>query len=265
MPNPTSPPESIKHAVDTAVYKNSSGWNVFRITPREVAEPEQHIFYVHGGAFVHHMLEQHWKAMASIAVASGAAVTVPAYPLAAEGTAEVVPYGMANMLENFMDDVGADRTFLVGDSAGGNIALTTATLLRDRRASLPARTILIAPWLDLELADVTADVPGMNLDRLRQDARIWRGDLAFTDPLVSPINAALHGLGKVTVFCGTDDLLNPGCWRLGELASEQPGTAFELYESLGAGHSHVLSDTAAGAQARTMICDLIHGAPDLYQ
>lgn len=265
MSNPTSPPESIKHVVDTAAHESGSSWNVFQITPREVAESGQHIFYVHGGAFVHYMLEQHWKAMASIAVASGASVTVPAYPLAAEGTAKVVPLEMANLLEDFMKDAGADRTFLMGDSAGGNIALTTATLLRDRQAPLPARTILIAPWLDLELADAAADAPGMDLGRLRQDAHVWRGDLEFTDPLVSPINAALHGLGNVTVFCGTDDLLNPGCWQLGEIASEQPGTTFELYESLGAGHSHVLSDTPAGAQARTMICDLIRGVPDLYQ
>jgi acetyl esterase/lipase len=264
MPNPTSPPESIKHAVDTALYQSDNDWNVFQITPREVAEPDRHIFYIHGGAFVHYMLEQHWKAMATIAVASGAAVTVPAYPLAAEGTAKVVPSEMTNLLEGFMEEAGADRTFLMGDSAGGNIALTTATLLRDRQAPLPARTILISPWLDLELADATSDVPGMNLGRLRQDAHVWRGNLEFSDPLVSPINAALHGLGKVTVFCGTEDLLNPGCLHLGEIASGQPGTTFELYESLGAGHSHVLSNTSAGAQARTMICDIIRGAPDLY-
>jgi acetyl esterase/lipase len=192
-------------------------------------------------------------------VASGAGAVIPAYPLGPEGTAKLVPVETAQLLEDFMEQVGPNNTFLMGDSAGGNIALTAATLLRDRGVPLPARTILISPWFDLELKDAPSDTPGMNLERLHQDAEIWRGDLDFSDPLVSPLNAALHDLGKIALFCGTEDLVTPSCWQLGEAAAAQTGTDVVVYESLGVRHSHVLSDISAATEAQAIISDMILG------
>ena len=260
MRNSTSPPESIKHAVDATSSVSNNGWNMFRITPRGIPAPERHIFYIHGGAFVHHMLEGHWKALSKMVVASGAAATIPAYPLGAEGTAKRVPGEMTQLVEEFIRDVGSNNAFLMGDSAGGNIALTATTLLRDRGVPLPARTIVISPWLDLEFKGNAAGAPGAKFERLQRDAEIWRADLEFSDPLVSPLNAALHDLGKVAIFCGTEDFVSPGCWQFGEAAAGQPGTDLEFYESPGARHSHVLSDNPAGTGAQAIIIDMIQGS-----
>jgi len=259
--NATSPPAALEHAVDISHFVNDIGWNTFRITPQD-STPERSIFYIHGGAFVMHMLDRHWQAISEISVKSNAEITIPAYPLAPEATAKSTPYEMANILEGFLQNTGAGHAFLVGDSAGGNLALSALTLLRDQKASLPARTILISPWLNLELADSTVkdiDAPGMDVSLLRQDAHKWRGDLEFSDPLVNPLNGALHELGKIAVFCGTNDVVYPGCQQLAEAASAQPGTELEFHETLGAGHSYVLNDTSVGRAGRSMICDMVAG------
>lgn len=257
--NATSPPTSLEQAVAVTRYTNDLGWNTFGITPQDTV-PEQRIFYIHGGAFVMHMLDQHWRAVSDISVRSNAEVTIPAYPLAPAATAEYTPYAMANSLASYLQTTDRERTALIGDSAGGNLALTALTLLRDRKVSLPASTILISPWLNLELADIeNITAPGMNVGNLRQDARSWRGGLEFSDRLVSPLNASLDGLGSIAVFCGTNDVVYPGCQQLAKAAADQPGTNVEFYEAFGAGHSHVLNDTPAGQEGRAMINAIVAG------
>ncbi len=215
-----------------------------------------------------HMLESHWRAISEISLKSNTAITIPAYPLAPDATAKSTTYEMANILEDFLKNTGTERSFLIGDSAGGNLALSALALLRDQNTDLPAGTILISPWLNLELTDHSIkniNAPGMDVELLRKDAHKWRGDLEFSDPAVSPLNGALHELGKIAVFCGTNDVVYPGCQQLAEAASTQPGTKLEFYEAFGAGHSYVLTNTPAGREGRTMICDLIAEKIDTFE
>jgi len=264
--NATSPPAVLEHAVNISHSINDIGWNTFCITPQD-STPERSAFYIHGGAFVMHMLESHWRAISEISIKSNTEITIPTYPLAPEATAKSTTYEMANTLGDFLNHTSMERSFLLGDSAGGNLALSALTLLRDQNANLPAGTILISPWLNLELTDHSIrniNAPGMDIGRLRQDAHKWRGSLELSDPLVSPLNGTLNDLGKIAVFCGTNDVVYPGCQQLAEATSGQPGTELEFYEAFGARHSYVLNNTPVGREGRTMICDMIAGKIGIF-
>ena len=103
-----------------------------------------------------------------------------------------------------------------------------AEALRDRGGAQPDRLVLIAPWVDL-----TSSTPG-TLEAAKRDpwlsyphlavyASFWAGSedaAALADPRVSPVLGDLAGLPPALMFCGTRDLLQPGCDALFERADE---------------------------------------------
>ena len=98
--------------------------------------------------------------------------------------------------------------------------------MRDRGGPQPRRLLLISPWVDLTTS--TPETAALDADRPvavhRQGARVRRlvgrspDDLGR--PEVSPALGDLAGLPPALMFCGTRDLLVPGCRLLVRRAGE---------------------------------------------
>jgi acetyl esterase/lipase len=96
--------------------------------------------------------------------------------------------------------------------------------------------VLPAPWLDLTLSN--PDMPEFEkkdpmLARYgpAEIGKLYAGE---TDPnhyMLSPINGAIKGLGKITLFIGTHDILCPDARRFRNLAEQQnvPINYFEYH------------------------------------
>jgi epsilon-lactone hydrolase len=266
-PNPTTPPENWRSDLTVTSSRSDEDWNVFRIKPAE-REPRRRVIYVHGGAFVWHMIESHWNFIGDMVDKTAAEVIIPAYPLAAcavaperTANAALVLPKIAELLDILINE--SDKpTILMGDSAGANIATASLLLRRNGQKRLPDHTILISPWLDLsmppeDLAGMNA--PGMDIESLKRNAEVWRGPLSTKDQLVSPLNGPAHNLGRIAVFCGTADVVSPGCQRFAYKAGLAEGT--DLYFRLDPGepHSHVIVGTSIGMEARNELFDIITG------
>ena len=210
-----------------------SGWPVYTVTPRGGAVPRRAV-YLHGGAYVFEITMQHWQLVAHLAVRTGTRFTVPIYPLAPAATASTIVPIVANLAATLIAEVGADRVTIMGDSAGGGMALAVAMQLRDRGrersadaaqpdaaqlAAAQPRTILISPWLDIsgtdpQLAVIAPRDPWLAVPGSHAAGAVYRGELGEDDPMVSPINGDLEGLGRITMFSGTRDILNADAARL---------------------------------------------------
>ena len=81
-------------------------------------------------------------------------MVVPIYPLVPFGTAGNVVSVVASLVHILN---GTGSTCLAGDSAGGQIALSAAVVLRDRFQIRLPQTVLIAPALDLSLTNPAID------------------------------------------------------------------------------------------------------------
>ncbi len=266
MLNPTKPPERWGAGLDVSSRESAEGWNVFRVAPAEYAA-RQRIVYVHGGAFVWHMIDAHWNFIHDMAAKTQAEIIIPAYPLAAcpaaperRATASTVLPKMAELLDTLTSEHDGP-TIVMGDSAGGNIAASSLIRNRDEQKRLPDHTVLISPWLDLslrpeEMANINA--PGMSTELLSRDAEAWRGTLPIEDHQVSPVNGSLQGMGRIAVFCGTADVVYPGCQRFVDKAAAAEGTEVQYYLDAGEPHSHLITGTAAGLQARSELYDIIN-------
>jgi acetyl esterase/lipase len=239
--NSSSPPERLRESLDISVTQHEAGWNVFEIAPPE-SEPEQQIFYVHGGAYVHPMTDVHWNFFEDIVTATNAKIEIPAYPLAPHGTASKTIPALAELLESRVEEADSGLT-LMGDSAGGTIALGLATLMRDRGLPLPQQTVLMSPWVDATLSNPKIDtmkVGYMSADILRRDAETWRGNLEMSHPWLSPVNADLRDLGRLVIFSGTYDLLHPDNEAFAEHAGSQEGTDVDFFVGEGQPHGYIM-------------------------
>jgi acetyl esterase/lipase len=87
-------------------------------------------------------------------------------------------------------------------------------------------------------------------------ADLWRGDLDLLDPLVSPLAGDLAGLGPITLFSGTRDVLNPDAHLLVEKA-RAAGIELDFHEGVGDVHVYPLLPIRSGRDARAVIVEAL--------
>jgi acetyl esterase/lipase len=239
----------------------SRGWPVYQVEPRD-GGAQGAVIYLHGGAWVNEIAPQHWQLIAQIAEGAATRVIVPLYPLVPHGTAAQVVDAVTTIAENAQKDFGT--VVLAGDSAGGQIALSAAQVLRDRRGVVLPATILIAPGLDLSMSNpgilaVQPHDPWLAMPGMQIFIDEWRADLAVDDPRVSPLFGDLSGLGPLTIYTGTRDILNPDAHLLAERA-RAVGVTVEFHEQEGLLHVYPLLPTSEGRFARRQIVATVKAA-----
>ena len=193
------------------------------VLTRRGSTPRRTVYYCHGGGYMAPIDAAHVRYAARLATELDARVVLPDYPLAPEHDWRESHDALVAQAAR----CGAeDELVLAGDSAGGGLALALALSLRDRGLPQPSRMLLIAPWVDLttstpETARYDAVDTWLFLGKLTAYAHWWAGspeDLGR--PEVSPGLADLSGLPPTLMFCGTRDLLVPGCRLLVRRAAE---------------------------------------------
>ncbi|MGY1827247.1 alpha/beta hydrolase fold domain-containing protein [Blastococcus sp. SYSU DS0541] len=261
-PAPYGPPRRLGPVEVVVDVHHRTGWPVYRVLPR-AGTPDRAAVYVHGGAWVNQIHPLHWRLVARLAARTGTAITVPVYPLAPVGTAATVVPPVADLIAALVERHGAGRVTAMGDSAGGQIALSAALLLRDRGVPALHRTVLISPALDLTLANPEIDLvepqdPWLARPGTRAAIELWRGDLPLTDPLVSPLFGQFAGLGPLTVFSGTRDITSPDTRVLVERA-RAAGVPVDHHEEEGLVHVHALLPVPEGRRARRVMAAVLAG------
>jgi monoterpene epsilon-lactone hydrolase len=233
------------------------GWTTYTVTPRRGAVRDR-VLYLHGGGYINEISPLHWSLVAGLAKNSGAAVTVPIYPVAPHGTAETTVAIATDIAAALIAENGPSIT-VMGDSAGGGLTFAVAQQLRDRGLQA-RRVVLISAWLDATVSDprqasIEPHDPMLGIPGLAEAGRLYAGSLDITDPRVSPLNGDLKGLPPITMFSGTHDILNVDAHRLLENADSE-GVSIDFHEAAGAQHVYALFPTDDGAAARATIAGL---------
>ncbi len=254
------PPRRLRRDVVIGI-DHDRGWPVYTLTPRDGA-PRGGVVYVHGGAWVNQIAPQHFQLAAKIAAEAKTTVIVPIYPLVPFGTAAQVVAAVVDLALAAGDRLGP--VALAGDSAGGQIALSAALVLRDEHGATVPQTLLIAPALELSLTNPDIDRvqptdPWLGREGTRIFIDHWRADLPLDDLRVSPLLADLGGLGPLTIFSGTRDITNPDTRLLVDKATAA-GVEVDYHEGAGLVHVYPLTPTAEGRAARALIVDRLRPA-----
>ena len=103
---------------------------VVQITP---AHPSGHyVVALHGGVFFFPPSIFHWLDYTLMANQTGATIVVPIYPLLQQGgTAATVVPKIAGFISTEFGQHGAPKVSLIGDSAGGTLALAAVEYILD--------------------------------------------------------------------------------------------------------------------------------------
>ena len=231
-------------------------WPVFDVTPKSGATGARALF-LHGGCYVYEIDPFHWSFVADLAEASGTTITVPIFPLAPRSSAATVVPLAADLAAELVRDAGSERTSILGDSAGGGMALSVAQILRDRGIPPLHATVLVSPWLDISgedprLAEIAPRDPWLAIPGTHAAGVLWRGELDPHDPLVSPMFGSLDGLGPVTMFSGTRDILNADATKFVPLAAAA-GLPLDYHEARGMIHNYPILPIPEGKRAREVI------------
>lgn len=173
-----------------------------------------HIIYTHGGIYINEFGRPHWWIIAQLTKRTGAAVTVPLYRLAPESTyREAFPY-LVSVYRDVLRTTEPEDVTLMGDSAGGGLAVAQPWAFLDAGLPAPGRVVAFSPWLDVtgtnpEIPKYDAVDPMLSVAGGVQAGLWWAGGDDPRTPLISPACAPDDMLATVPVtriYQGTRDV-----------------------------------------------------------
>lgn len=196
------------------------------------ADPNRRILYIHGGSWISGSPAGYRAFASRISEAAGAVVLSVDYRLAPE---HLFPAGLEDCVQAFqwMGENGpagrtrAGATFLMGDSAGGNLALAALLKIRDARLPLPSATVAISPATDLtwkspSLLSRAAVDPIINPKALPALTSFYLGSQTQpSDPYASPLFGDYSGMPPLLLQVGDAEVLLDDATRLAEHAASQ--------------------------------------------
>lgn len=192
-----------------------------RIYHAHESEPREVILYFHGGGWVLGDIETHDALCRRLVMASGASVINVEYRAAPEHRFPAAALDGFAVCRAVAEDSGSfgvrDRIVVAGDSAGGNIAIAVAMMVRDQGLPEPLSLCgqaLIYPVLDATMSSDSyhryADGFGLTKATMAWFWEMYTGedkDGLRQDPLASPSVAELSGLPMTHVLTAEYDVL----------------------------------------------------------
>ena len=200
----------------------------------DLAQPPTLLFLHGGGSMMGSAIGCRTLAGA-LAVAADSGALVPDYRLAPEHT-HPAPIEDAASAFGWMLDRGVDpaQVIVIGDSAGGGLVVSLLVWLKLQRLPLPGSAVLLCPWVDvgleLEQEEPLDDERRMGIELTRHFAEIYLDGHPVDDPVVSPLQADLTGLGALLIQAATGDGRLPDARALADHARRHGVDArLELY------------------------------------
>jgi len=181
-----------------------------KISPKENAS-DAAVLFIHGGAYIMEMDTYHWHAVMGIIDKTNATVYVPIYKLAPNYSYIETDIFMYKAYEYLLNEYEEMDINIIGDSAGGQIALR----LLDKGKYSPNKTILVSPLVylnpDIELANqmklLEKNDVILSTDFLNIVIDWWTNGKKLKYDDISAING-------VYIFVGTNEILYSHAVRL---------------------------------------------------
>jgi len=172
------------------------------------------ILYLHGGGFIYGSAHAYRHLVGQIAARACVPAFVADYRLAPEHAFPAALDDARAAYRALAAQFGAGRVAVVGDSAGGGLALSL--LLEEPGVRCG---VLLSPWTDLALTGASvnanaADDPFLTRAGLEAGAHQYLGDHERQDPRVSPLYGAMRETAPIQVHVGTAEILLDDSLRL---------------------------------------------------
>jgi len=230
---------------------------VWVLRPRRT-RPRAALLYLHGGGYIEGSSMGTWMLAARFARRTQVEVWVPAYRLAPRQTADTTVPAITAVYRHLTEQWPAGQVTVVGDSAGGGLALAATQHALATGLDSPGLLGLFAPWIDVTMTGPgeldSQNDPMLDRNRLIESGRAYAGTLPAEDPRVSPLRGAMTGLPSTWIITGTDDILVHQSRRLRD-ALDAARVPVHYLEDPGMIHVHVMLPVP---EARTSLARFEH-------
>jgi acetyl esterase/lipase len=192
----------------------------------ENMSPGRIILYLHGGTYCTGSVKSYRILARKLAEVCSSELLIINYRLAPEnpypGALEDSVAAYRWLLENGYE---SNKIFIMGDSAGGGLALSTGLKIKDQALEMPAGFICMSPWTDLTLSgksffERAKRDPLLNPKVIRKCAKLYYGNHDPKGCFVSPLFGDFTGFPPVMIQVGTEEILYDDSIRLFEKLKE---------------------------------------------
>jgi len=182
------------------------------------------ILYLHGGGYVICSPRTHRDLLWRLARACSARVLAPDYRLAPENPH---PAAVEDALKAYRwllkSGVKSARIAVMGDSAGGGLALVLLQRLRDKKIPLPACAVCLSPWTDLTASGESMEKnrrkdPLLSPEAIRIFARHYAPEGDLGQPSISPLFGDFRKLPPLLIQASSSEILMDDARRAAERA-----------------------------------------------
>ena len=200
--------KTLEHYCITLSSQSIGGVSCLIARPRTLRSNWK-IFYTFGGGFVSGSAYEDLTIAAPVSAITGVEVIIPEYRLAPE-------YPWPAACDDIMavySEICKNRIAMLGESAGGNLALVTMFRAKKMGLNLPVAAALISPWCDLTNLGDSMDFndgrdPTLSLKQSNMAASHYASGQDLTNPEISPIFEEFDNtFPDFFISTGTRDLL----------------------------------------------------------
>ena len=246
-----------------SLFEASNGYQmqVFSTTPWN--DPDRVIVYLHGGACIYQPVFFHWRFVHDLALRTHCQVLMPIYPKYPDYHCVDNMAVMMDFYERVITPMKARNVVLVGDSFGGNMAMTMTQEIAKRGLKPVTALALMSPCVDNAFTQRDKMVALQPLDVMIKLERIetimggWQGELPSTHPWVSPVYGELNAFPDNTLLVyGSNEILKADAELLTNKMNEL-GRPIRSLEYQGMFHTFPLFPVKEGFDATREITELV--------
>lgn len=185
------------------------------------------ILYIHGGAWFQDPLDNHFEYIDLLATTLNAKVVMPIYPKIPHRDYRTTFELLSKLYQHLINKIDdPNQMIIMGDSAGGQIALAFAQQLKKDNEPQPSHIVLISPVLDATFSNPEAQKyekkdPMIGIEGSRYFVKLWAGDTPLDDYKLSPMYGDLEDLGHITITMGTKETLYPDAVKFSHMLNEK--------------------------------------------
>ncbi|MBT3593504.1 MAG: alpha/beta hydrolase fold domain-containing protein [Hellea sp.] len=223
-----------KYSIKGTIHKNHNIWTFDGNTTL--------VYYLHGGAFVLGLNSLYYSMIGRLAKISKAKIVAPDYPLPPEHNVNEIHEWVKSSYIETIAKHNPNNIIIMGDSAGGNLAIALVDWIMTSELRKPSNLILLSPWVDLELKNpkLEANPSEQLLDKkdIQKAAIRFANGLDLKEPLISPLYHNNLKLPKTTIFSGDLDLLHDDIVRF---SKKNPKVTLKITNHMP--HVHIIMPT----------------------
>ena len=231
-----------------------NGVKVERLVNPDMKKSKRVVLQLHGGGYVSHLSDWYRDFGVKQAVMTEAhEIYMVNYRVAPE---HIYPAALDDAAQTYAEllnrGIKPKNIIVIGDSAGGNLALALALRLKEKKLPQPAMLILLSPRTTFEnnlpsrIANADRDlILGKKNVKMYNAVSnpIYAGDIPLNDPRLSPIYADLRGLPPTLIQIGGYEMfVDDGIELLKRATADDLNVTLTVYAGMSHDFSVLLPD-----------------------